>query len=413
MFEPSPRPSSGNSLETQLQGSRASAFASELIANSGHFLLLNALSEVSLMGWLDYLTYPGHYIIVVAMLVQASYLSREKAHRFWGNFIGPGMYTLVDFPLEGWDFFQEPNHWVLWSFAGAIAVLQGLRFHWLSGAFRWIVPLESLVRMGMFIALYVVLNLKSDDLPLQWQNVVSVTQVAHHQFLIEALLLMGLLVGIQTLQVMVQRHQLHNTALVLRNLARWGLGAYAVNAAVSDPHQLRFQRRNRTFVFMDVRGFTRWCERTSPDEVVATLNQYYQEVEPAATKFEPLRVSLTADEVMAIYATAEQGVNGAIAMQDAARRVLSPLGLGAGCAVHCGIAIEGLFGGEDARTYTAIGDVVNTAKRLESATPAGEITVSAAVRQALGDRLRVKSRSPVAAKGKTEPLIAWQLLGWT
>lgn len=412
MLKPMPSTHSGDLLETRLRGSRTSAFASELIANSGHFLLLNALSEVALMGWQDYLGHPGHYIIIAAMLVQAGYLSRTKAHRFWGNLIGAAMYTLVDFPIEGWEFFHEPNHLVLWSFAGAIAVLQGLRFHWWRRAFRWIVPLESLVRMGMFVALYILLKLKSENLPLQWQSVVNFTRVAHHQFLIEALLLMGLLVGIQTLQVMVQRRQLQDTALILRNLARWGLGSYAVNAAVSDPHQLRFQRRERTFVFMDVRGFTQWCEDTSPDEVAATLNDYYQEVEPAATGFQPLRVSLTADEVMAIYATAEQGVRGAMAMQAAAQRVLSPLGLGAGCAVHCGTAIEGLFGGEDARTYTAIGDVVNTAKRLESATPAGEITISASVFETMGDRLRVRSRSPIAAKGKTELLPAWQLLGW-
>jgi len=412
VFNPFLNQPSSKRMETPLQETRTSAFVSELITNSGHFLLLNALSEISLMGWWDYLTYPGHYLIIAAMLVQAAYLCRAKAHHFWGNFIGAAMYTLVDFPLEGWEFFSEPNHLVLWGFAGAIALLQGLRFHWFPRAFRWIVPLESLVRIGMFIALYVALKLKSENLSFAWENIIKFTQLSHHQFLVEALLITGLFVGLQTLQVMVQRRKLQETALVLQNLARWGLGTYAVNAAMNDPRQLRFQRRERTFVFMDVRGFTQWCERTSPDEVADTLNQYYQIVEPAATSFQPLRVSLTADEVMAIYATVEQGVGGAMAMQDAAKQVLSPLGLGAGCAVHSGTAIEGLFGGEDSRTYTAIGDVVNTAKRLESSTPAGEITISRSVLQAMGNRLQVKSRSPVAAKGKTEPLAAWQLLGW-
>lgn len=414
VFKPFLNPPSSQPMETPLQETRTSAFVAEFITNSGHFLLLNALSEISLMGWWDYLTYPGHYLIIAAMLIQAAYLSRRTAHHFWGNFIGAAMYTLVDFPLEGWEFFGEPNHLVLWAFAGAIAVLQGLRFHGFPQAFRWIVPLESLVRIGMFIALYVALKLKSENLAVTWDNITNFTQLSHHQFLVEALLLIGLFVGLQTLQVMVQRRQLQETALVLQNLARWGLGTYAVDAAMNDPRQLRFQRRERTFVFMDVRGFTQWCEQTSPDEVAATLNQYYQTVEPAATSFQPLRVSLTADEVMAIYPTVEQGVGGAMAMQEAAQRVLSPLGLGAGCAVHSGTAIEGLFGGEDSRTYTAIGDVVNTAKRLESSTPAGEITISRSVFEALGggDRLRVKSRSPIAAKGKTEPLAAWQLLGW-
>lgn len=400
-------------METPIKETRISAFVGELVTNSGHYLLLNALSEVSLMGRWDYLSHPAHYLILVAILVQAAYLSRAKAHRFWGNLIGVAIYTLADFPMEGWGFFREPNHLVFWGFAVAIAILQGLRFHWFPRAFRWIVPLESLARVGMFIALYIVLKLKSENLSFTWYNIVNFTQQApQHQFLVEALLITGLLVGLQTLQVMVQRRQLQETALVLQNLARWGLGTYAVNAAMNDPRQLRFQWRERTFVFMDVRGFTQWCERTSPDEVAATLNQYYQTVEPAAESFQPLRVSLTADEVMAIYATVEQGVRGAMAMQEAAKQVLSPLGLGAGCAVHSGIAIEGLFGGQDCRTYTAIGDVVNTAKRLESSTPAGEITISRSVLQAMGNRLQVRSRSPITAKGKTEPLEAWQLVGW-
>ncbi|MDP5018113.1 MAG: adenylate/guanylate cyclase domain-containing protein, partial [Dolichospermum sp.] len=72
--------------------------------------------------------------------------------------------------------------------------------------------------------------------------------------------------------------------------------------------------------------------------------------------------------------------------------------------------VEGLFGGEEARTYTVIGDVVNTAKRLEGATPAGEITISDAVYRRLDCKLTVKPRVAIALKGKAEMLTAWQLV---
>jgi adenylate cyclase len=61
------------------------------------------------------------------------------------------------------------------------------------------------------------------------------------------------------------------------------------------------------------------------------------------------------------------------------------------------------------RTYTVIGDVVNTAKRLESATPAGEITLSDAVYQALHQRVAVQPAQSLRLKGKDEPLQVWRL----
>ncbi|RMG09459.1 MAG: adenylate/guanylate cyclase domain-containing protein, partial [Cyanobacteria bacterium J055] len=134
--------------------------------------------------------------------------------------------------------------------------------------------------------------------------------------------------------------------------------------------------------------------------------------EPAAAEFDPLRITLTADEVMAIYPTVEQAVNAAQKMRNAASAVLSPYGLGAGCAIHYGIVIEGLFGSQEVRTYTVIGDVVNTAKRIESETPAGEITISDAVYRQLGDRVIVEPCEAIAAKGKSKPVAVWRLLGW-
>jgi adenylate cyclase len=129
-----------------------------------------------------------------------------------------------------------------------------------------------------------------------------------------------------------------------------------------------------------------------------------------AAEFNPLKISFTADEIMAIYATPQQGIKAAVSMQKAALEILKTQEIGTGCTVHCGGVIEGLFGGEGVRTYTVIGDVVNTAKRLEGATPAGEITISDAVYQSINTPLDVEAKMPISAKGKTEPLKAWKLI---
>ncbi|MFB2934630.1 adenylate/guanylate cyclase domain-containing protein [Aerosakkonemataceae cyanobacterium BLCC-F154] len=397
-------------LEAQLKGTRISAFFNELLTNSGYFLIFNAFSEISLSSWIDYLIEPTHYLIAGAIFLQAWYLAGSNSHRFWGNLIGPFLYTISDLFLDGMEFFHEPNHYVLWLFSLAIATLQGIRFHWIPSAASLIIPLESLSRTFMIVALYMVLSSKSTEPTFSWEHFRKFSQLPTHKFLIESMVFLGLILGLQTARLTSQRQELQKTAQLLRNLAEWGMGSHAVLTAVTNPEELAFQRRDRTIVFMDIRGFTAWCEQTAPDTVASVLNSYYRNVEPGAAQYQPLRITLTADEIMAIYATPQQGIAAAKYMCQAAEIILKKHGLGAGCALHCGDVIEGLFGSKDVRTYTVIGDVVNTAKRLESATPAGAITISDEVYKAMPGKLRVESCEPIMAKGKTEAIKAWRLL---
>lgn len=394
-----------DNLETRVQGTRFSAFISELLTNSGHFLMLNVLSEVAWMGWIHYFTDLGHYLILIGMLIQCWYLSRPQANRFWGNLIGCTIYTITDLPLDGLEFFTQLNHGILWTFSLVIAILQGIRFHWATQAKIWVIPLESLTRMAMLFALYLSLVSRFDQkvLPFFYLSV-------EYKFLIFSLGLVGLCVGLQTLQVTFQREQLQETATIFKDMAQWGMGTHAVTMAVTNPEKLAFERQQRAIVFMDIRGFTAWCEQTTPDQVANLLNAYYQAVEPVAALANPLKITLTADEIMAIYTTPELAVKAARGMREAAATLLAKYGLAAGCGVHCGSVVEGLFGSEEVRTYTVIGDVVNTAKRLESATPGGEITISNAVSDALGDKIEVTASEPIVAKGKSEALTVWRLL---
>jgi len=397
-------------LEAQLKGTRLSAFFSELLTNSGYFLIFNAFSEISLTSWHHYLIDPTHYLIAVAILLQAWYLAGTNSHRFWGNLLGSFLYTISDALLDGMEVFQEPNHYVLWLFSLTIATLQGIRFHWIPGAAPLIIPLESLSRTFMVVALYVTLTFNSHEQTLIWEHIKQFPKLPTHKFLIDSMLFLGIILGLQAARLTSQRQELQKTAQLLRNLAEWGMGSHAVITAVTNPEDLAFFWRDRTIVFMDIRGFTAWCEQTAPDTVAYVLNSYYRNVEPGAAQYQPLRITLTADEIMAIYATPGQGVAAAKYMCQVAQIILKRHGLGAGCAVHCGHVIEGLFGSKDVRTYTVIGDVVNTAKRLESATPAGAITISDEVYKAMQAELTVEPCEPIVGKGKTEAIKVWRLV---
>lgn len=398
-------------LKPRLNGDRLTAFLSEFLTNSGHFLILKSLEHVALYGWYSYVTDPTQYVLIGAMSAQTAYLSGSRPSRLFGNLIGVSLYTLIDSSVEVGNFFEKPSHIVFWVFSLAISLLAGARERWKTQLERWIIPLESILRMLMLVAFYVVVGLgeSSSNLTIV-QSLQQFTEKNTHVFLTSSLLLVGLLLGFQRLQILMQQQELMRTSKLLRNLAEWGMGIHAVDTFVRNPQELEFQRCDRAVLFMDIRGFTNWCEQNDPNVVASALNSYYQEVESAVYNFHPLRVTLVADEIMAIYATPQQAVSAAQAMQKAAREVLSAYGLGAGCAVHCGDVVEGLFGGKDVRTYTVIGDIVNTAKRLEGATAAGEITISDVVYERLGKQIQVKLCRTHDLKGKTKPFKSWVLL---
>ncbi|OIP76194.1 MAG: adenylate/guanylate cyclase domain-containing protein [Oscillatoriales cyanobacterium CG2_30_44_21] len=402
-------------INRQIHGDRWAAFWSELFGNSGHFLIIKSISDITLNGVGNYLTDATESLLIGVMLLQTWYLSRPSANRFWGNLIGVACYTIIDIQIEGLGFFSSLGHSTFWIFSIVIACLQGLRDRWSKSLSIWLLPLESILRSLMVVAFYAVTSLKIGEIPNSWEQIGLFASKTTHLYLILSLTFIGSLLGFLSLQTSQQRTQLQETAQTLRNLAEWGMGTHVVNVAVSNPNQLNFQRCDRTILFMDIRKFTNWCEETNPNVVASVLNEYYGKVEPVAAAYQPLRISFTADEIMAIYASPQQGLAAARAMQKAAQTVLAPHNLGVGCAVHRGEVIEGLFGSQDVRTYTAIGDVVNTAKRLEGTTPAGAITISESIyveiaNSDLAFQIRdAISCEPVLVKGKQEAIAIWRI----
>ncbi|WRH65610.1 MAG: hypothetical protein RSE13_17465 [Planktothrix sp. GU0601_MAG3] len=266
-------------LESRFTVNRWSAFWGELLSNSGYFLILKSLSTIISKSWIEYFTNPTEYLLIVAMLVQAWILSRPNSNRFWGNLVGVGLYTAMDLPIDGLSFFQEPIHLVFLIFSLIIATLQGLRFHSNLKADWLLFPLESITRTLMIIAFYIVVEISKDSNRLYGKTFLNFLQSKTHSFLTLSLILIGLLLGLQAFQLSQQRNQLQQTARLLGNMAEWGMGSYMVEMALNNPEDLAFQKCDRTILFMDIRGFTQWCEQTKPDIVAQVLNHYYQTVE--------------------------------------------------------------------------------------------------------------------------------------
>ncbi len=101
-------------LETRIEGSFFTRFWLELFGNSAHFPIANILLELLMENPQAYLRMPDLYVIIAASLTQSYYLAHWQMtptpRRFWGNLIGPFLYTLLESLFEGPRFFSAIHH---------------------------------------------------------------------------------------------------------------------------------------------------------------------------------------------------------------------------------------------------------------------------------------------------------------
>jgi adenylate cyclase len=165
-------------------------------------------------------------------------------------------------------------------------------------------------------------------------------------------------------------------------------------------------------LFADVRGFTSLAERQAPDEVATLLNRFYASAVDVLCGHAIID-KLVGDQVMALYLPrifpgepAEHMLTDAGALLAAAgyghERPWVELGIG----LDYGTAYVGNVGSGEVKDFTAIGDVVNTAARLQAAAGSGEIVMSSRVHARVGQDDGQAEPRELSLKGKSEPEIA-------
>lgn len=162
------------------------------------------------------------------------------------------------------------------------------------------------------------------------------------------------------------------------------------------------ERRQITVLFADIRGFTPFSEMLPPEQVVELLNDFLETMTEAVFKYDGTLDKFLGDGLMVIFGApvyfqddVERALNCAEEMQSGFgelkkkwqhHKYASQLSLGIG--INSGDAVVGSIGSVRRLDYTAIGDVVNTAARLQSIASGGQILISGSTRQRLsGDRV--------------------------
>jgi adenylate cyclase len=166
-------------------------------------------------------------------------------------------------------------------------------------------------------------------------------------------------------------------------------------------------------MFLDVRGFTNLAEGSGAQELVATLNELWELVVPIVVRHGGHANKFIGDGLLSVFGAperlddhADRAVATALEIADAvSRRFGGELRVGIG--VNCGLVVAGTIGGGGRLDFTVIGDVVNTAARVESATreTGDDVLITEAIlRQLRGDFGEWQERLPVPLKGKSNPV---------
>lgn len=168
-------------------------------------------------------------------------------------------------------------------------------------------------------------------------------------------------------------------------------------------------------LFADVRGFTTWSEDRAPQEVAALMNRLYRMATHVLAQRSAVIDKLSGDGVMALFVPGFAGKDYVGRMVDAADALVRGAGYGTkegawlplAVGIDWGNAYVGNVGADESvKDFTALGDVVNTASRLQGQAQAGQIVMSERVYEQAAERYPGAQTVELELKGKSGPVAA-------
>ncbi|NBX75858.1 MAG: HAMP domain-containing protein [Proteobacteria bacterium] len=182
------------------------------------------------------------------------------------------------------------------------------------------------------------------------------------------------------------------------------------------------QRLVATVLFADIRGFTNLSEQIPPEEVIQVLNCYFTKMVSTVRSHGGVIDKFIGDAMLCVWGVphpVQKGTECAVQCawqmqkdmqilnQEFIKRNIPPIGVGIG--IHFGPVVAGTLGSSDRMEYTVIGDVVNTAQRVESKALANTILLTQEAFDEVKDLVTAQSIGMFSLKGKALPVPLWQI----
>ena len=177
-----------------------------------------------------------------------------------------------------------------------------------------------------------------------------------------------------------------------------------------------------TVLFADISGFTALAERLDPEELHENMRAAWDAIAVEIRASGGLIEKYIGDAVVAVFGAVGDEIDHPARAQRSALAILGALdrenqriaertgrNLALRIGINTGLAVAGAVGDKESE-FGVLGDAVNVAARLEQAAEPGEVLVGDATYRLASDLFAYEPHPPVAAKGKSAPLVAWRLI---
>jgi adenylate cyclase len=199
---------------------------------------------------------------------------------------------------------------------------------------------------------------------------------------------------------------------------------YVVKQLLDKPDSFKLGGINQTItvLFADIRGFTTLSEHENPEKVVRLLNRYFTAMSEIIFEFGGTLDKYIGDGLMAIFGAptatpddAKNALQSAVSMQKRLLILNNELKedgfpeIQMGIGLHTGEATIGYIGSEIRSEYTAIGDTVNLAARLEANARGGQILISDTTAKLCENLFQMISHKPLTVKNRVQPVSLFEV----
>lgn len=396
----------------------------ELLLYSGQYALFYVLMNFSNVGF-GFFGYNGHVLMLVGLLIQIIFLTHfgdKPVGRIFGSLLCPILYTLFE-ANDFQSFILNSGHFFFWVFSLLTGLMNAASLKLKGRSKNWIEFAIVFMNVVMFLFIYMYFDMltKLEEIAVQngqsiteyatqvsvmnlWTNMKGFLMDQTHIYLILGGGLLGISLGIGKIRV-------NNLKEKITEL----FGTYVdptIRDRVLSSNGVLEEKRPISILFCDIRNFTTLAERNGPANTIGMLNHYFTLWEQTASIHGGVINKYIGDAVMILFGindspelSAEQAVLCALDFNRAFEHLNQeliemnlPIVEGIGIGIHYGEVSLGNIGGNRRREFTAIGDSVNIASRLESLTK--ELPYSDLTRLQLLISKPVLSRLPLELQGE-------------
>jgi len=248
------------------------------------------------------------------------------------------------------------------------------------------------------------------------QEVLNLARIIQLNFLLAFLPILSFLI---IDYISEQRHETEREKEKIKGAFKQYVNPYVVDKLIAtDDAHLKGTKKVITVLFVDIRDFTPIAEKLKAEEVVKLLDEYFKMVTKCVQRNGGMIDKFIGDSVMAIYNMpisqmdhADRAVKTGVEIIEASRelnkRLRNRISLGVG--INTGEAVIGSMGTESYKEYTAVGDTVNTAARLQGEAK-DSVVISEATKNSLRNKIRLVSIGSLSLKGKIEKINAYRIV---